>query len=467
MMPKHRPASDYPTRNTAPARSTCDFCSQRPSVLYCRADSARLCLPCDRHVHSANLLSRKHHRSQICDNCSAEPAASLCSSDNLALCDDCDHDAHSSSPDHARTLLEGFSGCPSPLEIAAACGIQLEKDVDGIYEGFSSCWYGYGEGMMGLGSQDVLVPGCGGGRGYLGGRRRSGELGKQLEEMIRRLRQEEEGFGVGDNDDDEESVGPDTPGKAGTGPARMGWDMGEDVLDGGQQRTFTSLLMMPCQVGGPGGSGGEEENALTNAPISSQNFATSTAPSTQIWDFNLGRLRGHEEASPLDIDFHANGEGFTIKSYGELMEDTSLMSSKSLGEIYSANCSFTYGDISPFGTNLMSNQATSQGPATSESNNLPAPKSISGVLALGRGKVPPSSKEYQFGDQSLLTRGDGLKSKEDMELQAQHRGNAMLRYKEKKKTRRYDKHIRYESRKARADTRKRVKGRFVKAGDAP
>ncbi len=32
---------------------------------------------------------------------------------------------------------------------------------------------------------------------------------------------------------------------------------------------------------------------------------------------------------------------------------------------------------------------------------------------------------------------------------------------------RYDKHIRYESRKARADTRKRVKGRFVKAGEAP
>lgn len=30
---------------------------------------------------------------------------------------------------------------------------------------------------------------------------------------------------------------------------------------------------------------------------------------------------------------------------------------------------------------------------------------------------------------------------------------------------RYDKHIRYESRKARADTRKRVKGRFVKASD--
>jgi len=47
---------------------------------------------------------------------------------------------------------------------------------------------------------------------------------------------------------------------------------------------------------------------------------------------------------------------------------------------------------------------------------------------------------------------------------AQARDSAMLRYKEKKKIRRFGKKIRYESRKARADIRKRVKGRFVKAG---
>eukprot|EP00246_Nothoceros_aenigmaticus_P009017 TRINITY_DN24309_c0_g1_i1.p1 TRINITY_DN24309_c0_g1~~TRINITY_DN24309_c0_g1_i1.p1 ORF type:complete len:435 (-),score=53.31 TRINITY_DN24309_c0_g1_i1:210-1481(-) len=47
---------------------------------------------------------------------------------------------------------------------------------------------------------------------------------------------------------------------------------------------------------------------------------------------------------------------------------------------------------------------------------------------------------------------------------AQARDSAMLRYKEKKKTRKFDKRIRYASRKARADIRKRVKGRFVKAG---
>ncbi|KAL4361079.1 hypothetical protein GQ457_04G008630 [Hibiscus cannabinus] len=46
------------------------------------------------------------------------------------------------------------------------------------------------------------------------------------------------------------------------------------------------------------------------------------------------------------------------------------------------------------------------------------------------------------------------------------RDKAKMRYNEKKKTRTFGKQIRYASRKARADTRKRVKGRFVKAGEA-
>ncbi|RWW68037.1 hypothetical protein BHE74_00024469, partial [Ensete ventricosum] len=46
------------------------------------------------------------------------------------------------------------------------------------------------------------------------------------------------------------------------------------------------------------------------------------------------------------------------------------------------------------------------------------------------------------------------------------RESALIRYKEKKKTRKFDKKIRYASRKARADVRRRVKGRFVKAGEA-
>ncbi|PHT51550.1 hypothetical protein CQW23_06012 [Capsicum baccatum] len=48
----------------------------------------------------------------------------------------------------------------------------------------------------------------------------------------------------------------------------------------------------------------------------------------------------------------------------------------------------------------------------------------------------------------------------------QARNEAKMRYNEKKKTRTFNKQIRYASRKARADSRRRVKGRFVKAGEA-
>ncbi|EPS70773.1 hypothetical protein M569_03996, partial [Genlisea aurea] len=47
----------------------------------------------------------------------------------------------------------------------------------------------------------------------------------------------------------------------------------------------------------------------------------------------------------------------------------------------------------------------------------------------------------------------------------QARDKAKMRYKEKKKTRMFGKQIRYASRKARADSRQRVRGRFVKGGD--
>ncbi|KAB1207731.1 Zinc finger protein CONSTANS-LIKE 14 [Morella rubra] len=107
----------------------CDFCSDQVAVLYCRADSAKLCLFCDQHVHSTNLLSRKHQRSQICDNCSSEPVSVRCAMDNLVLCQECDWDAHGScsvSASHDRILVEGFSGCPSARELASLWGIDLE-----------------------------------------------------------------------------------------------------------------------------------------------------------------------------------------------------------------------------------------------------------------------------------------------------------------------------------------------------
>lgn len=85
------------------------------------------------------------------------------------------------------------------------------------------------------------------------------------------------------------------------------------------------------------------------------------------------------------------------------------------------------------------NPTASQGPATSESNNLPIAKPSSGS-AFGKPKDSSSSKEIKFMEQSFLLRHDKVataaSTKADLELLAQNRGNAMQRYKEKKKTRR-------------------------------
>ncbi|KAJ4762681.1 zinc finger CONSTANS-like protein [Rhynchospora pubera] len=43
----------------------CDSCMRRRARVYCAADDAFLCAPCDSSVHSANPLARRHHRVPI------------------------------------------------------------------------------------------------------------------------------------------------------------------------------------------------------------------------------------------------------------------------------------------------------------------------------------------------------------------------------------------------------------------
>lgn len=40
----------------------CDSCRSAPGAVYCQADAAVLCAACDAEVHSANLISHRHHR---------------------------------------------------------------------------------------------------------------------------------------------------------------------------------------------------------------------------------------------------------------------------------------------------------------------------------------------------------------------------------------------------------------------
>ncbi|KAF2288350.1 hypothetical protein GH714_006955 [Hevea brasiliensis] len=483
----------------------CDFCSDQVAVLYCRADSAKLCLFCDQHVHSANLLSRKHLRSQICDNCTSEPVSVRCATDNLVLCQECDFDAHGScfvSVSHDRTPVEGFTGCPSALELALIWGFDLEeKKLDEPSAPLIESWSDGGvldmvmqmepwmcRSNAGVSYQDLMVPNdkataygnvCNFEMVTMPKSQQSPSCGKykqviykQLVGLLKRNLMTGDIGGGGDN------LMPETP-------SRSGWQGNEEVADFGnandgiiaanvagstvpqqplqEQPPFTSLCMLPSQMDLKPSGRVAGENIMWDGNASAQG--------TQIWDFHLGQLRTHEESDHLEVAYGSSDAGFVIKNIGELMKETSFSNAKMFVDMYQLDCPIAHDDMALF-NNKSNNPTASQGPATSESNDLPRARPLSGST-FGKLKSSSGGKDIQFIDMGhkILVRGDSMSTppatKADIELLAKNRGTAMQRYKEKKKTRRYDNHIRYESRKARADSRKRVKGRFVKASDAP
>jgi len=105
----------------------CDFCGEIRSTVYCRADSASLCLSCDEHIHGANALSKQHLRTVLCDGCSVEPAAFSCNDHNLSFCHNCDRQSHSNSPQHRRKSLSYYTGCPSAAELAELWDCELDR----------------------------------------------------------------------------------------------------------------------------------------------------------------------------------------------------------------------------------------------------------------------------------------------------------------------------------------------------
>ncbi|KAI7983962.1 hypothetical protein LOK49_LG15G00967 [Camellia lanceoleosa] len=186
-------------------------------------------------------------------------------------------------------------------------------------------------------------------------------------------------------------------------------------------------------------------------------FLASVMFWSRIWDFNLDRLRGHDESNPLEMGYGASNAGFMMKSYDELLKEASLASTKGFSEIYGVNFSMTHEDLIVFHNNT-NKPTASHGPTTPECNNLPIGRPSSG-LAFIKPKGYRASKYIQFTESSILVRGETSTvaiMKADMEHLAQNRGNAI-----------HDKHIQYELSKTKADTKKQVKGRFVKASEAP
>lgn len=97
----------------------CEFCGAERAVVYCKSDSACLCLHCDGCVHSANSLARRHTRSLLCDKCYSQPAIVRCMDDKMSLCQGCDWNGNECSRlGHRCQPLNCYAGCPSLAELS-------------------------------------------------------------------------------------------------------------------------------------------------------------------------------------------------------------------------------------------------------------------------------------------------------------------------------------------------------------
>ncbi|KAI4352319.1 hypothetical protein L6164_006583 [Bauhinia variegata] len=120
----------------------CDSCRAAACTVYCRADSAYLCVSCDGHIHAANRVASRHERVWVCEACERAPAAYLCRADAASLCATCDADIHSANPlasRHHRVPILPISGSlygPSTTQV----GGEEEEAMDEEDEDEAASW---------------------------------------------------------------------------------------------------------------------------------------------------------------------------------------------------------------------------------------------------------------------------------------------------------------------------------------
>ncbi|KDP28090.1 hypothetical protein JCGZ_13861 [Jatropha curcas] len=331
----------------------CDYCNVNTALLYCRADSAKLCISCDREVHETNKLFSKHTRSLLCDACDASPASIFCETEHSVLCQNCDWERHSLSVSsvHNRRPIEGFSGCRSVSELVSIWGFEDIGDKKALFL-----------------NED------------------SGLVGSGLD-----------GSGFGDGYSD-----------------LLVWESPAVSIDdliglSGSGQNFQALEVPPLPKNRNAVCGRHKEEILGQL----RELARSEPDSN--WK--------NPHTEPINVfQSSAEGQNRQLQNMHTGCEENVFQWISDPGEAgvqVSVPCTAARSDL--------------------EENFIVLDKLVNG--SHGATRVPKIGSH---------------------ELNSQERDSAISRYKEKRKTRRYDKHIRYESRKVRAESRTRIKGRFAK-----
>ncbi|KAE9598265.1 hypothetical protein Lal_00003990 [Lupinus albus] len=355
----------------------CDYCAETKALVYCRADSAKLCFSCDREVHSTNQLFSKHTRFLLCDTCDDSPATILCSTESSVLCQNCDWEKHnnnnnnnnninnssmsSCSSVHERRPLEGFTGCPCVNELLSIVGFE---DV---------------------GKKSILSSDLESGDGFFGS---------------------------------------DTEGISDL----FVWDapsvvsMDDLISTSGSSHNFQAMEVPPLPKNRKVACGKHKEEVLNQLCKLAKSEPLELYTEQYVPPGNL--FTGFEGDFEADLfpSFEWHGESSEhVNQVVPLPPDTSV---RAYTEEVRVKHSTSLWDTHAFDEN-----------GGSQSHSL-----MTETLPTTPKAVP-------------------------CELTSQERDSALLRYKQKKKTRRYEKHIRYESRKVRAESRIRVNGRFAKMKD--
>ncbi|XP_076929376.1 zinc finger protein CONSTANS-LIKE 9-like [Bidens hawaiensis] len=353
----------------------CDYCREARSMVYCRSDEAYLCLSCDRNVHSANALSKRHSRTLVCDKCNTQPAIVRCVEEKLSLCQNCDWAGHnqngsnSGSSSNSRQTLNCYSGCPSAAELSSIWSFVCDPPAVTCEQEM---------GLMSLAEnktcQDLSVP----------------IESNNLQNVVQQA-------------DPKDSSVFKISGAKGDG----------QFIDDGFYDDFNM-----------------DEVDLSIEKYEVLFGVGNNDPENLFAQDGIDSLFGTKDASVA--------ESVCLGGYATKESST--------GNVVQPTCSNAESGDSLRSCKTEPNPCYRR--LTVESN------------AVDYQDCGASSSMFLMGDPPWCTPAH------DSTTPSSSRNDAVLRYKEKRKNRKFEKTVRYATRKARADVRKRVKGRFVKAGDA-
>ncbi|XP_065861283.1 zinc finger protein CONSTANS-LIKE 13 [Euphorbia lathyris] len=374
-------------RQTMKPQRLCDYCNQSVALLYCRADSARLCISCDRDVHSTNQLFSKHTRSLLCDGCHSSPASIFCQTHHSVFCQNCDWETHNfslSNPVHNRRPIDGFTACPSATDLLTILGFEDLGDKKSLF--FTEDPNAFAHSAL---DDSSFTDGC-------------------LDLLLWQT--------PTISSFDDLIVSTDTP------------------------ENYQALGVPPLPKNRNAICGQHEEEVLHQLRKLARSEPDSNFETLDKEPVNMFRPSAAEQnMRPRDIytGYDSDLAPISLPTY----EDNIFHWLNDPGEAGNQAChasTLTRKDLD--GSPIVPDKLS----------NIDSLSHANGSQELEAQYLVPTAALPLYPKVGLH------------DINSQERDSAISRYKEKKKSRRYDKHIRYVSRKVRAESRTRIKGRFAK-----